>query len=489
MTDTFSGSALRDDSDELDRLREEVRQLRAQITASQTTSARALSRATRLAQVVSVLGQLTDVDDIFARAAGEVAELFAADIALFWLVGDGRAELAGSWGVPAHDLTADTAELPDGVESATGAEPLVSGSADRVPVPPWLTPYDPRHVVWARLATGDETLGYMLLVRRTEAPFDSADTLELRAVATRVALAVDNGRLQRRTRAQLQRLHRLHELTAKLVGMLDLTEVVRAIARIVTAEVPVDGAAIYLQRGTTVELAAAAGDAPPAGLDPATPVPGARVLRLGAGGKELGLLMVRGAPPVDSEPDALLRHLADLAALVISKALLFERVSDQAQRDPLTRLANRALFMERLEQAVADAQRTGGSVGVIFADLDKFKAVNDTYGHDVGDALLVGVAQRLAGAIRVPDLLARLGGDEFVVLCEQLPGPEEARAVARRLEEVLTPPFELGGTRLLAGSSFGVAVTDEVGYDAEALLRAADGAMYRAKGTGSRSPG
>ncbi|MFI5496782.1 diguanylate cyclase domain-containing protein [Actinoplanes sp. NPDC051859] len=483
MTDTIPDAVLGTDSLELDQLRTEVQRLRAQITASQTTSARALSRATRLAQVVSVLGQLTDVDDIFARAAGEVAELFAADIALFWLVRDGRTELAGSWGVPAHDLTADAAELPPGMPATTGAAPLIAGAVDRVPVPSWLAAYDPRHVVWARLATGDETLGYMLLIRRTEAPFDSADALELRAVATRVALAVENGRLQRRTHAQLQQLHRLHELTAQLVGMLDLTEVVPAIARIVTAEVPVEGTAVYLQRGAEFPVAAIAGTGL-TGLDPATP--GVRVLRLSAGGKELGLLAVRGAPPVDSEADALLRHLADLAALVISKALLFERVSDQANRDPLTRLANRALFMERLEQAVAHAQSTGGSVGVIFADLDKFKAVNDTYGHDVGDALLIGVAQRLAGAIRPADLLARLGGDEFVVLCEELPGPREARAVTRHLAQTLAPPFDIGGTRLVAGSSFGVALTDEVGYDAEALLRAADEAMYRAKGSGSR---
>ncbi|SDT81081.1 sensor domain-containing diguanylate cyclase [Actinoplanes derwentensis] len=453
------------DDQELTRLRDEVRDLRARIAASHAASAQALSRATRIAQVVSMLGRLSDADDILASATGEVAELFAADVAFFWLVRDGRTEPAGSWGVPDRDMPAGDPEVPAAVVAATAADPLLAGPAGPVPVPQWLSGYRVRHAAWARLATGDEALGYMVLMRRSDTPFDGADTLELRAVATRLALAVDNDRLQRRTQQQLQRLRRLHELTQRLVGILDLTQVVREVEQMVTAEVPVTAATLHLSPGR----------------EPAT----GRVVALSAGGRDLGSLVVDGAPPEGSEADALLIHLADIAALAVSKALLFERVKDQAQHDSLTRLANRALFMERLEQAVTAAENTGGSVGVIFADLNGFKAVNDTYGHDVGDALLTGVARRLAGAVRKDDLVARLGGDEFVVLCT-VSGPDEASALARRLAGALQPSFALGGLRLSAGSSFGVAITDEVGYDPEALLRAADSAMYRVKGSSGR---
>ncbi|GAA1636106.1 sensor domain-containing diguanylate cyclase [Actinoplanes couchii] len=452
--------------DELTRLRDEVRDLRARIATSNAASAQALSRATRIAQVVSMLGRLSEADDILARATGDVAELFGAEIAMFWLVRDGRTEPAGAWGVPERDMPVGPAGVPAAVVTATAVDSLLAGPADRIPVPDWLSRYGVRHAAWARMATGDEALGYMALMRRGDIPFDGADTLELRAVATRVALAVDNGRLQRRTQQQLQRMRRLHELSQRLVGILDLTEVIAEVEKMVTAEVPVDSATLVLSPG---------------------PVPATgRHLPLSAGGRQLGTLTVHGAPPEGDEADALLNHLADLAALVVSKALLFERVKDQAQHDSLTRLANRALFMERLEEAVAEAETTGGSVGVIFADLNGFKAVNDTHGHDVGDALLTGVAQRLAGAVRKEDLVARLGGDEFVVLCT-VSGPDEASALARRLAGALRPPFALNGLHLSAGSSFGVAITDEVGYDAEALLRAADSAMYRVKGSSART--
>ncbi|AEV85047.1 hypothetical protein ACWT_4023 [Actinoplanes sp. SE50] len=480
MTDTIPADVVPADSAELARLQEEVRQLRTQIAASHATSARALSRATRLAQVVSVLGQLADVDDIFARAAGEVAELFNADVALFWLVTDHGVELSGCWGIPAHDLPANAAELPPDLAATRRGETVTAGPAGQVPLPAWLNRDGVQHAAWARLASGAENLGYMLLIRHSESPFDAADSLELRAVASRVALAVDNTRLQRRTRMQLERLRRLHDLTSNLVGMLDLDEVLHAVARMTIAEVPVDDVTIALHGDHPEPISASAGKVLPSAADQADG-PDTTALRLHAGGREVGTLTVHGAPPAGGEADALLRHLADLAALVISKALLFQRVREQAEHDTLTRLANRALFMERLEQAVVDAERTGGTVGVIFADLDKFKAVNDTYGHDVGDALLVAMAARLSAAAGPAHLVARLGGDEFVVLCAPLTDPAEARAVADRLGRVLEAPFELGGTRLPAGASFGLATTGEAGYDPEALLRAADEAMYTAK--------
>jgi diguanylate cyclase (GGDEF)-like protein len=159
-----------------------------------------------------------------------------------------------------------------------------------------------------------------------------------------------------------------------------------------------------------------------------------------------------------------------------------------AFHDPLTGLANRALFLDRLEHALDRAERTRQPVSVAFVDLDGFKAVNDSLGHAAGDALLVGVAGRLRGALRSADTLARLGGDEFAVLVEQ--GDDATRA-ARRLLGTLREPFHVHGRAVAVSASIGVA-TVEAGHDARTdaatraatLLHRADVAMYAVKASG-----
>jgi diguanylate cyclase (GGDEF)-like protein len=159
-----------------------------------------------------------------------------------------------------------------------------------------------------------------------------------------------------------------------------------------------------------------------------------------------------------------------------------------AFHDPLTGLANRALFLDRLEHALDRAERSRQPVSVAFVDLDGFKAVNDTLGHAAGDALLVGVAGRLRGALRSADTLARLGGDEFAVLVEQ---GDDATAAARRLLGTLRDPFHVHGRSVAVTASIGVA-TVEAGHDtgtdaatrAATLLHRADVAMYAVKASG-----
>ena len=153
----------------------------------------------------------------------------------------------------------------------------------------------------------------------------------------------------------------------------------------------------------------------------------------------------------------------------------------QALHDALTGLPNRALFVDRLEHALAVAERGGHTVAVLFLDLDQFKMVNDASGHQVGDQLLVLVAERLRAAVRPGDTVARFGGDEFVLLCEQADA-EMASDVADRVLEALAEPFELSGARLYATASLGVAVSPPA--DATTLLRQADAAMYEAKSAG-----
>ncbi|WP_345611128.1 putative bifunctional diguanylate cyclase/phosphodiesterase, partial [Pseudonocardia adelaidensis] len=159
-----------------------------------------------------------------------------------------------------------------------------------------------------------------------------------------------------------------------------------------------------------------------------------------------------------------------------------------AFHDPLTSLANRALFLDRLEHALDRAERTRQPVSVAFVDLDGFKAVNDTLGHAAGDALLVAVAGRLRGALRSADTLARLGGDEFAVLVEQ---GDDATAAARRLLATLRDPFHVHGRSVAVSASIGVATVEpgqDTGTDAATraatLVHRADVAMYAVKASG-----
>jgi diguanylate cyclase (GGDEF)-like protein len=152
-----------------------------------------------------------------------------------------------------------------------------------------------------------------------------------------------------------------------------------------------------------------------------------------------------------------------------------------ALHDALTGLPNRALFHDRVRQAIAAAERHGECFAVMLLDLDRFKQVNDTLGHQVGDKLLQAAGPRLAGALRKSDTLARLGGDEFAVL---LPAPvdmERASTMAERLVESMFLPFVIDGMNLDLGVSIGAALYPEHGADLDTLIHNADVAMYKAK--------
>ena len=162
---------------------------------------------------------------------------------------------------------------------------------------------------------------------------------------------------------------------------------------------------------------------------------------------------------------------------------LERQLAHQAFHDPLTGLPNRALFTDRLEHALTRAPRRGVLVAVLFLDLDRFKAVNDSLGHDVGDQLLVGIAGLLRACVRGGDTVARLGGDEFTVLLEDLAAPGDASHVAERIMAAMQKPFALGGQELSVSASLGVALSTGHGTPDE-LLRDADAALYRSKNRG-----
>jgi len=158
-----------------------------------------------------------------------------------------------------------------------------------------------------------------------------------------------------------------------------------------------------------------------------------------------------------------------------------------ASHDPLTGLFNRGMFNQRLQQALAQAQRFERSLAILFIDLDGFKVVNDTLGHNAGDALLAEIGTRLRGTLREGDVIARMGGDEFVVLVEEFEDPAQVGEVAKKLLETVARPFLLQGQECQVTASIGIGAYPEDGKDAQALIRNADVAMYRAKESGKNN--
>lgn len=161
-----------------------------------------------------------------------------------------------------------------------------------------------------------------------------------------------------------------------------------------------------------------------------------------------------------------------------------KKIHQLAYYDVVTGLPNRGMFLERLHQSLAQAQRDHDKVNLIFLDLDNFKDVNDTLGHDVGDKLLRSVAERLSACMRDSDVLARLGGDEFVVVCPSVARQDCVATVVQRILAIFVDPFEIEGRQIYSSASIGIAVYPDDSQDASTLFRCADTAMYQAKNDG-----
>jgi len=161
-----------------------------------------------------------------------------------------------------------------------------------------------------------------------------------------------------------------------------------------------------------------------------------------------------------------------------------ERLAALALHDGLTGLPNRLFLMENLQRAMMRHGRSGRGCAVGFMDLDRFKAVNDQYGHDVGDELLKQVAGRLRGCLRANDLVARLGGDEFVILLEDVSKSEDVETVAQKVVSGVGKPYAVGDARIEIGASLGIALFPQDAQDAAELLKKADAALYRVKAEG-----
>jgi diguanylate cyclase (GGDEF)-like protein len=203
-----------------------------------------------------------------------------------------------------------------------------------------------------------------------------------------------------------------------------------------------------------------------------------------ASGERIGIVQMF-APAGRAVPwQAPLDQMAQLASLAIENSLLYERLAFQAQHDTLTGLPNRLLFQDRVQQATRLATRHRTKAAVIWIDLDKYKQINDTLGHRVGDEVLCELARRLQSCLRQSDTVARVGGDEFILLAQDLAQPEDAERVAEKILLALAKPFQLGPHQVAITASLGISIFPEHGEDPMTLLRSADLAMYSAKRAG-----
>ena len=264
-------------------------------------------------------------------------------------------------------------------------------------------------------------------------------------------------------RAAEARLHAVSALGERALAGADAAELAADAVALIRSTLPIAGAEVRLGGGAILASDGPIGDA------------GLR-LPIGTGDE----LVVVPAHELADEEINLVRAVANTLAAALARLRDEERTRYEAVHDPLTGLANRTLLQDRLEHALQRSERGGAATGVLFVDLDRFKQVNDRYGHAMGDAVLVELGLRLRMAVRPGDTVARFGGDEFVAVCEDV-DERAALAIGRRMMAAIQVPLVAGEVRHSLSASIGIALGHA---EPDVLVREADAAVYRAKAHG-----
>lgn len=391
------------------------------------------------------------------------------------------------------------------------------------------------HLIAQPLITRDHPVGVVLLEWAEPQPagLSEATGQLLDQVAATAAAAIEQASLFEQVGASREQLRALHDVSIAISGMDDLASILQRVVDAAVALTGAEGSRINLvdedgggsttvavsghhpvklasrtplhlgvgswviRHGRSVWLPDIAGRVcePPAAIArPRQNQPGSAICvpLTGRRRQVLGFLSVRDRRPYllpRSGVDIVERLAAEAATAIensrdlAARKALEQQLRQQAYHDQLTGLANRTLLLDRLERAVR-ASRRSGVLAVLYIDVDRFKTINDSLGHDGGDAVLVEVAARLSAALRPDDSLARLGGDEFVAVLERLPSAGEATRLADRLLASLDEPVHLGSAQVQVRACIGITTQRGPGRDARQLLRDADIAMYQAKKAG-----
>ncbi|MCU1497752.1 MAG: domain S-box/diguanylate cyclase protein [Acidimicrobiales bacterium] len=468
-----------------------------------------------------------NLDDAIVIGLGEIARFFGADRAFIdELSADGATlHLSHLWTRPGHDGGRRRGQRVDLAGFAwltarfeRAGHVFAKGPRHMPPEASRGSLMDPEDlgVLWVRLGTGGDLSGVVGLAWTTRQPQASDEVLGL----VRFAADAFHGAIRRRSVALLadgqaevfEAIARSEPVATALLGAgrLLARHTLGATVRIVTvgegrlhlvnddpadpwvewfAERAIDLGNPYGQAvvtGETVAVADARSD-PRFGADAVPDLEFRSVavvpVRSPRDGRTLALIILLGAEPAATTPRVAVRDSAiSLVTVALEREQDERRLAHQATHDPLTGVGNRAALLDRLNLVLARARRTNRPVAVLFCDLDGFKAVNDQFGHDRGDRLLVEVATRIRGAVRPSDTVSRTGGDEFVVVCEDLSSTEQAHLIAGRvLDAVQAAPIDLGEAQIDMRMSIGVALADPVLEDPDRLLRNADLAMYEMK--------
>ncbi|MGH2352360.1 MAG: putative bifunctional diguanylate cyclase/phosphodiesterase [Chloroflexota bacterium] len=443
------------------------------------------------------------IADLWA-AAGEVDSLAGEIVRAYeelYLLYELGESLTSPLGVPTaadfvlqkivHALHASWAEvrLADGSTRAIGQGEVVGSPAP----PPAGRETPPGHHLATSLRSGGETVGTIVVGREPDGqPFSSVDGKLLDAVGTLAANAIRNAQLYQESRRQAEALR---EREAHLRAVMD---------NVADGIITLDDQGIIQSFNPAAEQAFGYTSSEVAGQHCRMlfPEPDAGAFdhdlwaALSGGEREAGLRRREavgrrkdGATfPIDVAFGRMCLDAQRLSIIsvrdITDRKRTEQRLAHQALHDSLTGLPNRALLHDRLQRAILVARRDSGALALLVMDLDRFKEVNDTFGHHYGDLLLRQVGARLQDCLRSPDTVARLGGDEFAVL---LAGADAEGAVgtALRLLRALERPFLLEGQALDVGASIGIALCPDHGSDADTLLRRADVAMYLAKRSNS----
>lgn len=357
----------------------------------------------------------------------------------------------------------------------------------------WVTPADRNHLVEA-LASGESVRNAEYQVRKHSGELAdvllSADIIDLmgeKRILTSVMDITDFRRIERQLQASERRFRDFADAAGEYVWETDVdgryTYLSSRVEQVLGYEreemygrKPTD----FMPPGEVEQIQTALGETVAKG-EPFRNVELRSLTRSGS----LVWQLVSGVPIRDEM--GLVRGYRGTAMEITERKRAERRIEELATRDPLTGLPNRLLLADRLGQGLLSAQRGGDMLGVLFVDLDHFKNINDTLGHQAGDLLLKEVARRLGGVVRKGDTLSRQGGDEFVIVLEGLKTPDDAGQVAQKVLNALAQPCEIEGHKIVTSGSVGIAIYPSDGADGATLMRHADTAMYAAKSSGRKN--